>query len=199
MVVSWVSECRRPLNGALWPGWCRSTTRASACRRSPSTRREPPPTWRRDAGPQPTTPFDDACVELFDWTSRQLARSQALVKTIGARTEIVELPGTSAFVFLAYEREDHAGDRQVRRSTRQVVLRWRCRHRCRRAACQSAVRSHHLRRRSSWRCGRSGWAGRRRPSRRCAQVAVPAPRLLADRERAPRNTVTPMSATTAGR
>ena len=50
-------------------------------------------------------PIRQACAELLDWTSRQLARSQALVKTIGARTEIVELPGTSAFVFLAYERE----------------------------------------------------------------------------------------------
>jgi len=62
-----------------------------------------------DVAPGCRTPADDsvrqACVELFDWTSRQLARSQALVKTIGARTEIVELPGTSAFVFLAYERE----------------------------------------------------------------------------------------------
>ena len=48
-------------------------------------------------------PVRQACRELFDWTSRQLTRSQALVKTIGARTEIVELPGTSAFVFLAFE------------------------------------------------------------------------------------------------
>jgi pimeloyl-ACP methyl ester carboxylesterase len=54
-------------------------------------------------------PADDsirqACGELFDWTSRQLTRSQTLVRTIRARTEIVELPGASAFVFLAYERD----------------------------------------------------------------------------------------------
>ena len=62
-----------------------------------------------DVAPGCRAPADDAirqaCGELFDWTSKQLARSQALVKTIGARTEIVELPGTSAFVFLLYERE----------------------------------------------------------------------------------------------
>jgi non-heme chloroperoxidase len=46
-----------------------------------------------------------ACGDLFDWMSRQLTRSQALVKTIGATTEIVELPGTSAFMFLSHERE----------------------------------------------------------------------------------------------
>ena len=50
-------------------------------------------------------PVRQACRELFDWTSRQLAQSQALVKTIDARTDIVDLPGTNAFVFLAYERE----------------------------------------------------------------------------------------------
>jgi pimeloyl-ACP methyl ester carboxylesterase len=50
-------------------------------------------------------PVRQACGELFDWTSQQLARSQAMVKTIGARTEIVDLPGTNAFVFLAYEHE----------------------------------------------------------------------------------------------
>jgi pimeloyl-ACP methyl ester carboxylesterase len=62
-----------------------------------------------DVAPACRAPADDsirqACGELFDWTSKQLARSQALVKTIGARTEIIELPGTNAFVFLAYERE----------------------------------------------------------------------------------------------
>jgi hypothetical protein len=62
-----------------------------------------------DVAPGCRTPADEAvrqaCRELFDWTSRQLTRSQALVKTIGARTEIVELPGTSAFVFLSHERE----------------------------------------------------------------------------------------------
>ena len=46
-----------------------------------------------------------ACIELFEWTSQQRTRSQALVRTIAARTEIVDLPGTSAFVFLSYERE----------------------------------------------------------------------------------------------
>jgi hypothetical protein len=34
-----------------------------------------------------------------------LTRSQALVRTIGARTDTVELSGTSAFVFLSHERE----------------------------------------------------------------------------------------------
>jgi hypothetical protein len=62
-----------------------------------------------DVAPGCRAPADEsvrqACRELLDWTSRQLTRSQALVKTIGARTEIVDLPGTSAFVFLAYERE----------------------------------------------------------------------------------------------
>lgn len=46
-----------------------------------------------------------ACGELFEWTSQQRARSQALVRTIPARTEVVDLPGSSTFVFLAYERE----------------------------------------------------------------------------------------------
>jgi len=62
-----------------------------------------------DVAPGCRAPADDsirqACGELFDWTSKQLARSQALVKTIGARTDIVELPGTNAFVFIPYERE----------------------------------------------------------------------------------------------
>jgi len=62
-----------------------------------------------DVAPGCRTPVDEtvrrACTELFDWTSRQLTRSEALVKTIGARTEIVELPGTSAFVFLSHEAE----------------------------------------------------------------------------------------------
>jgi len=55
------------------------------------------------------TPADEsvrqACGELFEWTSRQRTRSEALVKTIGARTEIVELSGTSAFVFISHEAE----------------------------------------------------------------------------------------------
>jgi hypothetical protein len=62
-----------------------------------------------DVAPGCRMPADDAvrqaCRELFDWTSQQLARSQALVKTIRARTEVVQLPGTSAFVFFPFERE----------------------------------------------------------------------------------------------
>jgi non-heme chloroperoxidase len=62
-----------------------------------------------DVSPGCRAPSDEsvrqACAELFDWTSRQLARSRAMVGTIGARTEIVDLPGTNSFVFLAYERE----------------------------------------------------------------------------------------------
>jgi non-heme chloroperoxidase len=44
-----------------------------------------------------------ACGELFDWMSQQLVRSEAMVRTIRARTEIVELRGGSAFVFLSNE------------------------------------------------------------------------------------------------
>jgi len=62
-----------------------------------------------DVAPGCRTPADEAvrhaCGELYDWTSQQLARSQAMVKTIAARTEIVELPGFSAFVFLSHERD----------------------------------------------------------------------------------------------
>jgi non-heme chloroperoxidase len=62
-----------------------------------------------DVAPGCRTPADEparlACVELFDWTSRQLVRSKALVASIGARTEVVDLPGTNAFVFLAFERD----------------------------------------------------------------------------------------------
>ena len=62
-----------------------------------------------DVAPGCRTPADEsirqACGELFEWTSRQLTRSQALVRTIGARTDIVQLPGTSAFVFISHERE----------------------------------------------------------------------------------------------
>jgi non-heme chloroperoxidase len=62
-----------------------------------------------DVAPSCRTPADEsvrqACRDLFDWTSRQLTRSRAMVGTIGARTEIVDLPGTSAFVFLSHERE----------------------------------------------------------------------------------------------
>jgi pimeloyl-ACP methyl ester carboxylesterase len=60
-----------------------------------------------DVAPGCRTPVDDsvrqACAELFEWTSGQLARSRARVGTIGARTEIVDLPGTSAFVFLSHQ------------------------------------------------------------------------------------------------
>jgi pimeloyl-ACP methyl ester carboxylesterase len=62
-----------------------------------------------DVAPGCRTPADEsvrqACRDLFDWTSRQLTRSQAMVRTIGARTDIVNLSGTSAFVFLSHERE----------------------------------------------------------------------------------------------
>jgi non-heme chloroperoxidase len=62
-----------------------------------------------DVAPGCRTPADEsvrqACGELFDWTSRQLTRSQALVKTISARTEIVELSAASAFVFLSNQGE----------------------------------------------------------------------------------------------
>lgn len=55
------------------------------------------------------TPADEsvrqACGDLFEWTSRQRTRSEALVRTIGAPTEIVELSGTSAFVFISHEDE----------------------------------------------------------------------------------------------
>jgi pimeloyl-ACP methyl ester carboxylesterase len=50
-------------------------------------------------------PVRQACGELYDWTSQQLARSEAMVKTIPATTEIVELAGASAFAFLSHERE----------------------------------------------------------------------------------------------
>ena len=62
-----------------------------------------------DVAPGCRMPADEsvrhACGELFEWTSGQLTRSQALVRTIGARTDIVQLSGTSAFVFLSHERE----------------------------------------------------------------------------------------------
>jgi len=62
-----------------------------------------------DVAPGCRTPADEgvrqACGELYDWMSQQLARSEAMVKTIRARTEIVELPGFSAFVFLSHERD----------------------------------------------------------------------------------------------
>jgi non-heme chloroperoxidase len=62
-----------------------------------------------DVAPGCRTPADDAirqaCAELYDWTSQQLVRSEAMVHTSGARTEIVELPAGSAFVFLSHERQ----------------------------------------------------------------------------------------------
>ena len=62
-----------------------------------------------DVAPGCRMPADEsvrqACGELFEWTSRQLTRSQALVRMIGARTDVVQLPGTSAFVFLSHEGE----------------------------------------------------------------------------------------------
>jgi non-heme chloroperoxidase len=53
----------------------------------------------------PTDVVRQACSELFEWTRQQRVRSQALVRTIGAHTEVVDLPGNSAFVFFPYERE----------------------------------------------------------------------------------------------
>ena len=62
-----------------------------------------------DVAPGCRNPVDaavrQACGELYEWMSQQLTRSEAMVKTIGARTEIVELPTASAFVFLSNERE----------------------------------------------------------------------------------------------
>jgi hypothetical protein len=46
-----------------------------------------------------------ACGELYEWMSQQLVRSEAMVRTIRARTQIVELPTGSAFVFLSHERQ----------------------------------------------------------------------------------------------
>jgi pimeloyl-ACP methyl ester carboxylesterase len=64
---------------------------------------------RTDAAPGCSAAADEpvrqACGELYEWMSQQLARSEAMVRTIRARTEIVELPGGSAFVFLSNERE----------------------------------------------------------------------------------------------
>jgi non-heme chloroperoxidase len=53
----------------------------------------------------PSDAVRQACSELFEWTVQQRARSEALVRTIRARTEVVDLPGHSAFVFFPYERE----------------------------------------------------------------------------------------------
>ena len=53
----------------------------------------------------PTDVVRQACSELFEWTVQQRVRSQALVRTIGASTEVVDLPGNSAFVFFPYARE----------------------------------------------------------------------------------------------
>ena len=62
-----------------------------------------------DVAPGCRAPADElarqACVDFFEWTSRQLARSRALVASMGARTEVVDLPGTNAFVFLAFEHD----------------------------------------------------------------------------------------------
>jgi non-heme chloroperoxidase len=42
-----------------------------------------------------------ACKELFDWTSKRLENSKKLVGSAQARTQVVELPGANAFVFLS--------------------------------------------------------------------------------------------------
>ena len=42
-----------------------------------------------------------ACQELYGWTLRQLESSKRLLGTIPTRTQIVELPGANAFMFLS--------------------------------------------------------------------------------------------------
>ena len=42
-----------------------------------------------------------ACQELFDWTSTRLENSKKLVRSAQARTQVVELSGANAFVFLS--------------------------------------------------------------------------------------------------
>jgi len=57
-----------------------------------------------------------ACAELYAWTLQQLDRSKAMVRTIPARTEVVDIPGAHAFVFLS-----HPAD--VRRALGQFMVR----------------------------------------------------------------------------
>ncbi len=42
-----------------------------------------------------------ACQELYAWTLRQLETSKRLLGAIPTRTQVVELPGANAFVFLS--------------------------------------------------------------------------------------------------
>jgi pimeloyl-ACP methyl ester carboxylesterase len=46
-----------------------------------------------------------ACRELFDWTSRQLKDSEAIVRTIPSRVHVIELANANSFVFLSNERD----------------------------------------------------------------------------------------------
>jgi non-heme chloroperoxidase len=43
----------------------------------------------------------EACRELFAWTQQQLEASKRLIATIPSRTQVVEITGASAFVFLS--------------------------------------------------------------------------------------------------
>ena len=43
-----------------------------------------------------------ACQELYGWTLRQLESSKRLLGTIPARTQILDLPGANAFMFLSH-------------------------------------------------------------------------------------------------
>jgi hypothetical protein len=49
-----------------------------------------------DAAPAP-----DACRELLDWMTAQLAGSKQLVGRIGAKVQIVDLRGANSFMFLS--------------------------------------------------------------------------------------------------
>jgi hypothetical protein len=42
-----------------------------------------------------------ACQELFAWTLQQLEASKKLIATIPSRTQVVEIVGANAFVFLS--------------------------------------------------------------------------------------------------
>jgi non-heme chloroperoxidase len=46
-----------------------------------------------------------ACGELYEWTSRHLAESEQVFRTIRSRAEIIELPDANPFMFLSNERE----------------------------------------------------------------------------------------------
>ena len=53
----------------------------------------------RDASDAPTRV---ACQELYGWTLRQLESSKKRLETIPTRTQIVELAGANAFIFLSH-------------------------------------------------------------------------------------------------